>query len=229
MCQHHICKQNRAIHINSNKVAEFICQHLEKIPDSTTPLNIFDKLRGGDNIYPCDESTMASLNSLAAECDAMGFPVAVHVSPSMYCVFGRATATNATGYSHVRVTDTEIRCCSKDCRSSMVRAKQQKARRICSHIHVLLSVGILKDLETADSLLEEVASLPDSTILGTGNNEENLTKSRKATIDLKMKRTLPYQIPLAIIKQAGKWMHIHQGGNRRLNLNRKSVNFVMVN
>ena len=107
MCQHHICKQNRAIHINSNKVAEFICQHLEKIPDSTTPLNIFDKLPGGDNIYPCDESTIASLNSLAAECDAMGFPVAVHVSPSMYCVFGRATATNAAGYSHVRVTDTE--------------------------------------------------------------------------------------------------------------------------
>jgi hypothetical protein len=34
---------------------------------------------------------------------------------------------------------------------------------------------------------------------------------RKATIDLKMKHTLPYKIPLAIMRQAGK-MDAHPSG-----------------
>ena len=69
----------------------------------------------------------------------MQIPIAVHVSPSMYCVFWDATANNPAGYSHVRVTDKDIKCCSKDCKGTIVKAKQQRAKKICMHIHVLLS------------------------------------------------------------------------------------------
>ena len=200
MCHHNICKQKRAIHINSQNVEDFNCNHLEKIQECSTPLKTFQKLL--DGLYPCDENTRASLNELAAECEETGFSVAVYVSPTMYCVFGRATANNAAGYRHVRVTDTEVKCCSKDCKSSMVRGKQQKSRRICIHIHVLLSLGICKGSENTDGPLEQVPSSSEDS----GN-----LMPRKATIDLKMKRTLPYKIPLAIIQQAGK-MDAHPSG-----------------
>ena len=78
MCHHNICKQKRAIHINSQKVEDFNCSHLEKIQECTTPLKTFQKLL--DELYPCDENTRASLNELAADCEETGFPVAVNVS-----------------------------------------------------------------------------------------------------------------------------------------------------
>ena len=112
MCHNNICKQKRAIHINSQNVENCNCNHLEKIQECTTPLNVFQKLL--DWLYPCDENTRASLNQLAAEYEETGSPVAVHVSPTMYCVFGRATANDAPGYHHVHVTDIKIKCCSKD-------------------------------------------------------------------------------------------------------------------
>jgi hypothetical protein len=84
----------------------------------------------------------------------------------------------------------------------MVRGKQQKSRRICIHIHVLLSLGICKGSENTDGPLEQVPSSSEDS----GN-----LMPRKATIDLKMKRTLPYKIPLAIIQQAGK-MDAHPSG-----------------
>ena len=68
-----------------------------------------------------------SLCDLATE--AMQIPIAVHVSPSMYCVFGGATANNPAGYSHVWVTDKDIKCCSKDCKGTIVKAKQQRAKK----------------------------------------------------------------------------------------------------
>ena len=140
---------------------------------------------------------------LATECETMQIPIAVHVSPSLYCVFGGATANNPAGYSHARVTDKDIKCCSKDCKGTMVKAKQQRAKKICMHIHVLLSLGILKDIETNDSCSAESLHLD--------GDSGNQTKSRLATIELKMRRTLPYQIPLDIIQQAGK-IDVHPSG-----------------
>ena len=70
------------------------------------------------------------------------YPIAVQVSPTMYCVIGKATTNNTAGYCHVKVSDKEIRCCSKDCETVMVRAKQQKARSIYIHVHILICLGI---------------------------------------------------------------------------------------
>ena len=173
ICHHHICKQKRAILVNSQKVAEFNCD-LEKIQDCTTPLKVFEKcLVGGDSSYPCDDSTKKSLCELATECETMQIPIAVHVSSSMYCVFGGATANNPAGYSHVQVTDKDIKCCSKDCKGTIVKAKQQRAKKICMHIHVLLSLGILKDIETEDSCSAESLHLD--------GESGNQTKSRLAS------------------------------------------------
>jgi hypothetical protein len=200
MCHHHTCKQKRAILVNSQKVADFKCEHLQKMQDCTTALSTFEKYQGGNISYPCDDNTRKSLCELATECEAMQIPIAVQVSPSMYCVFGSATADSPTGYSHVRVTDTEIKCCSKNCRSTVIKAKQQRAKKVCTHIHVLLSLGIFKDMDTNNSPSAPSHLDPENQSVESGDQ----TKSRLATIELKMRKTIPYQIPLNIIQQAGK-------------------------
>ncbi len=81
MCHHHTCKQKRAILVNSQKVADFKCEHLQKMQDCTTALNTFEKYQGGNISYPCDDNTRKSLCELATECEAMQIPIAVQVSP----------------------------------------------------------------------------------------------------------------------------------------------------
>ena len=136
-------------------------------------------------------------------CMRNGFPVAVHVSPTMFCVFGKATTNSTAGYCHVRVTNEELRCCSKDWKSKMTRAKQQKSRRICIHIHALLSHHILQPISENEGTCSSLeASLTD--VCGESASTY-ITASQKATLELKMKYSLsPYLIQSAIVCQAWK-------------------------
>ena len=201
MCHHYLCKQKRAILVNSQKAFDFNCSHLESVGDCISPIKVFNDL-ADISTYPCDDSTRATLQELGATCMTNGFPVAVHVSPTMFCVFGKATTNSTAGYCHVRVTNEELRCCSKDCKSKMTLAKQQKSRRICIHIHVLLSLHILQPIsENEGTCSSSEVSLTD--VCGESAST-CITASRKATLELKMKYSLPYLIPPAIVCQAGK-------------------------
>ncbi|XP_028391325.1 uncharacterized protein LOC114516136 isoform X2 [Dendronephthya gigantea] len=200
MCQHHLCKQNRAIHINSQKVASFSCQHLESTRDCTTPLQTFNGI--SDEVissYLCDDETKKTLAEVANASKAQSFPVVVHVSPTMYCIFGMATTNNTVGYCHVKVTEKEIKCCSKDCKG-MLKSKQQKSRKVCTHIHLLLALGIFTHNECVSADLRPPI-VTDSSLT---TIDRSGSKSRKATMGLKMKLKLPYVIPKPIIQAAGK-------------------------
>ena len=201
MCQHHLCKQNRAIHINSQKVANFSCQHLDTTRDCTTPLQVFNMIP--DEIitsYVCDHNTKKSLEEVAAASRAQSFPIAVHVSLTMNCVFGMGTTNNTVGYCHVKVTDKEMKCCSKDCKG-MLKSKQQKCRKLCIHLHVLLALGIFKEAELCVSADLPPPIVSDNSSMPMDRIE---SKSRKATMELKINYKLPYVIPKPIVRAAGR-------------------------
>ena len=59
-----------------------------------------------------------------------------------FCIFGQVTANNPAGFCHVKVWDDSFRCCSKDCKTIVSKAKQLKAKNICIHVHILICLGV---------------------------------------------------------------------------------------
>ena len=68
--------------------------------------------------------------------------LAVKVSPLMFCVFGHVSSNNPAGYCHVKVQEHALRR-AKDCNTFVAKAKQNKAKNICIHVHILISLGII--------------------------------------------------------------------------------------
>lgn len=103
---------------------------------------------------------------------------------------------NPMGYCHVRASEKDIKCCSK-CRSFVSKGKQQKARKICIHMHMLLclqlcSVDKATDSESATTNTEEDMS-----------NHELPNSAHERTIDVRMGiLQFPYIIPPSIIIQS---------------------------
>ena len=193
ICSHHICKQQRAVHINSQKISEFKCDHIIQVGSASPPLKVYDDI-GDMSVYAADNPTKNLLSE--AKISANDLAIAVQVSPTMYCVFGLATANSPSGYCHVKVNDQQIRCCSKDCKSIVARTKQLKSKSICMHVHILLSLGVGKPVQSDASIagpsgvdLETELPLP--------------TTSHASTIALKMKYSLPVVIPASIVRQSG--------------------------
>ena len=155
-------------------------------------------------------------------------PLAVQVSPTMFCVFGPVTANNPAGYCHVKVQDDSVRCCSKDCKTIVAKGKQLKAKNICIHVHILISLGVIlfdksvtrsspaSTSSGADSICTNAVGSPASEIPSStkeGSMDQTIPNStaidepvdsisRTSTVQLNMKRSLPLQIPSAVIQQA---------------------------
>ena len=160
-------------------------------------------------------------------------PLAVKVSPLMFCVFGHVSSNNPAGYCHVKVQEDALRCCSKDCKTFVAKAKQNKAKNICIHVHVLISLGIISnetfekttsiaasasrsmestssatESASASASMESTSSSTESGPISTNSTGNSLdTVSRLSTVQLNLKRSLPLQIPSAVIGQAHS-MHI---------------------
>ena len=150
--------------------------------------------------YPCDDTTKAKLKEIEEKCSE-NLPIAVQVSPTMYCVFGAPTANNTVGYCHVRVREDTVRCCSKDCETMAARSKQIRSKNICLHVHLLISLGIVNTPPSATPDVEIAVQAPHSS-----NEEEKNTNSssRFNTIKMNMKRFLPNSMPrISIIRKPG--------------------------
>ena len=139
-------------------------------------------------------------------------PLAVKVSPLMFCVFGHVSSNNPAGYCHVKVQEDALRECSKDCKTFVVKAKQNKAKNICIHVHILISLGIISN-ETFDKTtsiaasasrsMESMSSSTESGPISTNSTDNSLvTISRLSTVQLNTKRSLPLQTPSVVIGQA---------------------------
>lgn len=201
ICHQQECKDQRAVFSHSKQLAKFECKHLSMVKDFSQPLAVYNHLPTLD-AYPCDDTTKAALTEGNKKCGEH-LPVTVKVSPTMYCVFGKPTANNPVGYCHVRVTETTVRCCSKDCKTMTVKSKQMKSKYLCIHVHLLLCLGIVHtDLPSIDNSVVDEYEINNS---AADNQDqpipENLSCSN--TIELNMKRSLPNTIPKEIIREPG--------------------------
>lgn len=89
ICHHPLCKNQRAILINSKRVDEFSCKHVTKtIDDCSQPLAIYMSQLPDVVTYPCDDTTRNEMITIRDTCGHL--PIAVQVSSSMYCVFRKA-------------------------------------------------------------------------------------------------------------------------------------------
>ena len=126
--------------VNSNAADLFICEHIKNIESAANLGNQFLTIPNLEG-YQGDESVKSEL--LRLEGLSGDLPLAVQVSPTMFCVFGPVTANNPAGYCHVKVQEDSFRCCSKDCKTIVAKGKQLKARNICIHVHILISLGLI--------------------------------------------------------------------------------------
>jgi hypothetical protein len=109
----------------------------------------------------------------------------------MYCVFDKPTTNNPSGYCHVRVTDKENRCCFKDCKTIMAQAKQLKSQKMCTHVHILLRLGIIKkDDNGASNTLSSESPMANTHSEGSEHVDNNpSSQACNATIELNMRHT----------------------------------------
>ena len=94
------CKESRAIMVNSNMPENFSCIHVESVKEASPPLRNFSVI-GDLGSYQCGDTINQQL--VLVDQLTRDLPVAVQVSPSMFCVFGRATTNTPNGYCHVQV------------------------------------------------------------------------------------------------------------------------------
>ena len=226
VCLNQKRKETRAVMVNSNASDLFICEHIKTIESAANLGNQFLALPNLQG-YQGDESVKSEL--LRLEGLSGDLPLAVQVSPTMFCVFGQVTANNPAGYCHVKVQEDSFRCCSKDCKTIVAKGKQLMARNICIHVHILISLGVIHSdkiiirsspASTSSSGTEligtNVVGSPGFEILSstkagsvaaampksTAIDETVDTVSRSSTVQLNMKRSSPLQIPTAVIQQA---------------------------
>ena len=111
--------------LNSNCEEKLTCPHIESTRSAVTPACTFFNIPSLQE-YDCSETVRNELMRLQSTSGDL--PIAVKVSPTMFCVFGPVTSNTPVGYSHVQLKDEVIRCFSKDCKTIISRAKQQKAK-----------------------------------------------------------------------------------------------------
>ena len=100
ICLHHLCKQACAVMVNSSSSSLFTCEHVKTIESAVQPeKRYFDlpDLQG----YKCGDTVRSDLLRLGEL--SGNLPLAVKVSPLMFCVFGHVSSNNPAGYCHVKV------------------------------------------------------------------------------------------------------------------------------
>ena len=253
ICHAAQCKNLRSIYVASGKTEQFTCQHLDII--RATPEDLRSSIYSVqcfsheeiDDFTP-DEKIRCEMKKIQNDC----FPAVVKVSQKMYAVKGSATASNPTGYCHVKAESAQsqtlgkyqvpfrLNCCSEDCSGKKYgRTKQVKSRSLCIHIHcTILAMKIKEELSTVDRPTDQpdfdysdsVASTsltvrPSGTPHDSGVQTEvrhdvysaqstqdqddmslwllssGLSISKVSTLQLQLKRKLPYKIPVNILQK----------------------------
>ena len=212
--------------VNSNASDLFICEHIKIIESAA---NLGNKFLPILNLqaYQGDESVKSELLRLEVSGD---LSLAVQVSPTMFYVFGPETANHPAGYCHVKVQEDSFSCCSKDCKTTVAKGKQLKARIYAfTCIIILISLGVIHSdkivirsspastsLSGAKLIGTNVvgfpgSEIPSSTKAGsmaptmpnnTASDEPVDTASLTSTVQLNMKRSLPLQTGTAVIQRA---------------------------
>ena len=149
--------------------------------------------QGGETV----KSEVLRLEGLSGD-----LPLAVQVSPKTFCVFGPVTANNPAGYCHVKVQDDSFRCCSKDCKTIVAKAKQLKAKNICIHVHILICLGVISSDKIVVSSSPALASVqplfPQASPASTSSGAELFSTN---AVGSEIPSTIRYQTVLPVMSQ----------------------------
>ena len=137
ICLHSDCKDVRAAYVSSDRAMEFTCQHIKQVPDSVRVLDMYNLTAAKIAAYPCDAPTKSILYNISIP---LGREAVYKVSDRTYVVYGPPSATNTLGFCHIKVENTKkagtaFHKCS--CKGFVSKAKQEKSRALCVHLHVL--------------------------------------------------------------------------------------------
>ena len=116
---------------------EFTCQQIKQVPDSIRILDMFNLTAAKIAAYPCDAPTKSILYNISIP---LGREAVYKVSGRTYVVYGPPSATNTLGFCRSKVENTKkagtaFHKCS--CKGFVSKAKQEKSRALCVHLHVL--------------------------------------------------------------------------------------------
>ncbi|KXJ26911.1 HMG domain-containing protein 3 [Exaiptasia diaphana] len=184
------CLQVRSTYVNSEKAEEFKCCHVAKTKGASSPLKSLHLTGELIDNYKCDQTTKDALSNFMA---SSSLPSLVQVSEMNYCVNGQTSATNPTGYCHVKRDSNTIQCSSQECKTFVSRTKHVRQRKICLHVHVLLCCdGQITDEQVDDEQVTEDHAASEES--------PSASNSRDSTIRLNTMREIPYVIPESILK-----------------------------
>ena len=212
ICLHPDCKDVRAAYVSSDRAVDFTCQHIKQVSESVRVLHMYNLTAAKIAAYPCDAVTKAMLHNISIP---LGREAVYKVSDRSYVVYGPPSATNTLGFCHVKVENakkvgTAFHKCS--CKGFVSKAKQEKSRALCVHLHVLfcsLELYTHGDSEPAASSATPAGPTSDMSTTsveaaGSSHQEPNNSPtaspqapsvSRQATLDLYS--TFSYHIILA--------------------------------
>jgi hypothetical protein len=102
----------------------------------------------------------------------------VEVGDGVFAVYATASASNTLGFCHVKHNAdlSSITCCGKNCRGIMSKAKQERTKSLCIHIHTLLSA--IKSTPP----VREVVAAETGTELEMETDTEQVTNPRESTL-----------------------------------------------
>ena len=137
ICLHPDCKDVRAAYVSSDRAVDFTCQHIKQVSDSVGVLDKYNLTAAKIAAYPCDTLTKALLDNISIP---LAREAVYKVSDRSYVVYGPPSATNTLGVCYVKVekakkVGTAFHKCS--CKGFVAKAKQEKSRALCVHLHVL--------------------------------------------------------------------------------------------
>ena len=138
------CKTARATFVASNIAVAFSCAHSKKCNDAVNPQVVYTLEPSMIEIYRGDKSAKEDLTNVVND-RPLHFPIACKVSDVSYAGLGPLSTNNTTGYVHVKQSKTRWTCSSKDtkCTGFAAKAKQEKAKKTCVHMHILLCIGVM--------------------------------------------------------------------------------------
>ena len=142
ICLHELCKQRRAVCVQSG--TQFHCEHIDKAVDHLSEPRVKHEISTDTLMaYPCSGSVRdemrGNLEDLSARYGTACAPV-VEVGDGVFVVYATASASNTLGFCHVKrnADHSSITCCGKNCRGIMSKAKQERTKSLCIHVHTLL-------------------------------------------------------------------------------------------
>ena len=182
----------RAAFVNSGREDLFSCEHSDQCESAQSPLAIHNLTADLITSYPSDDPTKETLTQIMR--NSTSFPSVIYLSPSSYCVYGPPTSSNPVGFCHISISEGKIMCSSTDCKGYLSATKQQKQKKICVHIHVLLCV--LPSLSSTGT-----SSSPDCHPSTSADLPPDENSSRTSTVNLNILNTIPYVIPSTVLEQ----------------------------